>query len=324
MMRELKRALVALAALALPALAGAQDADYPSKVIRIVVPYGAGGSTDVLARIVAQRLTDRLGKPVIVENRAGANGVIGSDAVAKSAPDGYTFLAASNGQVVNVAMQMKTPYDFSRDLVPVVHMAVMPNVLAVHPSLPLKSLKDVVDAAKARPSSLAYGHAGVGSSQHLAGEILRLAAGIQLRSVAYKGGGPAVADALGGHVPLVMAGLPAIAQHARSGALRAVAITGEKRSPQLPDVPTMQELGYANNEVFWVALMAPRGVPPAIVTRINTEMNAVLSNPDVVKQFAAQGAEPTGGTVQRLDSFLRKEIDSAAKVVREADIKPES
>jgi len=318
---RLKAILAASLILLAPGFALAQD-DYPSKIIRIVVPYGAGGSTDVLTRIVAQKLTERLGKSVIVENRAGANGIIGADLVAKAAPDGYTFLAASNGQVVNVVLKSDMPYDLVRDLIPVVNMAVMPNVLAVHPSQPMKSLKDVIDAAKAKPGALAYAHAGIGSSQHIAGEILRMAAKIDIRQISYKGGGPAVADALGGHVPLVVAGLPAIAQHAKSGAMRAVAITGAKRSPQLPDVPTMQEQGYPNNEVFWIGLVAPRGVPQAVVDRINTEVNAVLKDPEVVEQFAKQGAAATGGSVQEFDAFLRKELDAAARIVKDANIKP--
>lgn len=321
MKNRLKAILAASLLVLAPGVALAQD-DYPGKIIKIVVPYGAGGSTDVLTRIVAQKLTERLGKSVIVENRAGANGIIGSDVVAKSSPDGYTFLAASNGQVVNVVLKKDMPYELMRDLVPVVNMAVMPNVLGVHPSQPMKSLKDVVDAAKAQPGTLAYAHAGIGSSQHLAGEILRMGAKINIRQVSYKGGGPAVTDALGGHVPLVVAGLPAIAQHAKSGALRAVAITGPKRSPQLPDVPTMQEQGYVNNEVFWIGLMAPRGVPQAVVNRINTEVNAVLKSPEVVEQFAKQGAETTGGSVHDFEAFLRKELDNAARIVKEADIKP--
>lgn len=322
MTRRFKAILLATLGLALPSLAAAQD-DYPSKIIRIVVPYGAGGSTDVLSRILAQKLTDRLGKSVIVENRAGANGIIGADVVAKSAPDGYTFLMASNGQAVNVVLQKNLPYDLTRDLVPVVNVAVMPNVLAVHPSQPIRSVKDLVAAAKAKPGSLAYGHAGVGSSQHIAGEIFRLGAGIEIRQVSYKGGGPAVTDALGGHVPVVVAGLPAIAQHAKSGALRAIAITGPKRSAQLPDVPTLQEQGIVNNEVFWLTLMAPRGVPAAIVSRINADVNAVLADPDTVKQFAAQGADATGGSVQQSEAFLRKEIENNGKIVREANIRPQ-
>jgi tripartite-type tricarboxylate transporter receptor subunit TctC len=317
--------LLAALALALPPIAAAQESDYPNKVVRFVVPYGAGGSTDALARMVAQRLSERWGKSVIVENKAGANGIIGTDSVAKSPADGYTFLVASNGQAVNVALHAaKLPYDMTRDFVSVVNIAAMPNVLGMHPSQPAKTLKDLVAAAKANPGGLAFGHAGVGSSQHLTGEILNLEAGIRLRQVPYKGGGPAIADALGGHVPLVVAGVPAMSQHVKSGALRALAVTGPRRSPQLPDVPTMQEQGYPNNEVFWVALMAPRGTPPAIVARLNADVNALLAGPELRAQFSAQGAEPSGGTPQQFDAFLRNEIENAAKVIKAANIKPES
>lgn len=317
--------LLAALVLALPAAATAQDADYPSRVVRFIVPYGAGGSTDALARLVAQRLSERWGKSVIVENKAGANGIIGTDSVAKSPADGYTFLVASNGQAVNVALQAgKLPYDMARDFVSVVNVAAMPNVLGMHPGQPSRTLKELVAAAKANPGGLAFGHAGVGSSQHLTGEILNLEAGIQLRQVPYKGGGPAVADALGGHVPLVVAGVPAISQHVKSGALRALAVTGPRRSPQLPDVPTMEEQGYRNNEVFWVALMAPRGTPPAILARLNADVNALLGGAELRAQFAAQGAEPAGGTPPQLDAFLKNEIDNAAKVIRAANIKPEN
>ncbi|HYC36018.1 MAG TPA: tripartite tricarboxylate transporter substrate binding protein [Usitatibacter sp.] len=312
--------IASLLALAAPLHVVAQD-EWPSKVVKFVVPYGAGGSTDALARLVAQRLSDRWGKSVIVENKPGANGIIGTDGVAKSPPDGYTFLVASNGQAVNVALRSNLPYDMLRDFVSVVNIAAMPNVLAIHKAQPAQTLKDLVAQAKTKPGSLAFGHAGVGSSQHLTGEILKLEAKIDIRQVPYKGGGPAVADALGGHVPLVVAGVPAMSQHVKSGALRALAVTGPKRSPQLPDVPTMQEQGYRNDEVFWVALMAPKGTPPAVVARLNAEVNAVLADPAVKAKFAEQGAEVSGGTPEQFDAFLKREIENAARVIKAANIK---
>ena len=321
-----RRSILAAALLALvaPAAALAQD-DYPSKVVKLVVPYGAGGSTDALARMVAQKLSDRWGKSVIVENKPGANGIIGTDAVAKAPADGYTILVASNGQAVNVALRAGTlPYDMVKDFVSIVNIAAMPNVLAIHQAQPAKTLKDLVAQAKAKPGSLAFGHAGVGSSQHLTGEILKLEAKIDIRQVPYKGGGPAVADALGGHVPLVVAGVPAMSPHVRSGALRALAVTGPKRSPQLPDVPTMAEQGFPNDEVFWVALMAPRGTPAPIIAKLNAEVNAILATPEMRAQMAAQGAEVAGGTPQEFDAFLAREIESAGKVIKAASIKPDA
>jgi len=308
----------------LPLSAGGQDAgrDYPSKAIRLIVPYGTGGSTDVVSRILAAKLTERLSKQVIVENRPGANGIIGTNVVAKSTADGYTFLMASNGQAVNISLYQKLPFDMARDLVSVVNVAVMPNVLAVHPSQPMRALKDIVAEAKRRPGALTYGHAGLGSSQHLCGELLKLIAGINIEQVPYKGGGPAVVDALAGQVPMVFAGLPAVIQHVKTGRLRGIAVTSQKRSALLPDTPTIAEQGYPGfNNVFWIAILAPRGVPNAIIARINAEVNAVISDPDTVQQFATQGVEPVGGASQQLDAFLRDEIETAARIIREAGIK---
>ncbi|HUI98673.1 MAG TPA: tripartite tricarboxylate transporter substrate binding protein, partial [Usitatibacter sp.] len=267
------------------------------------------------------KLGQQLGQSVVVENRAGANAIIGSEYVAKAAPDGYTLLAASNGDTVNVSLYKHLPFDMVRDLVPVASVASMPNVIAVHPSQPMRTLGELIAAAKKDPDSLAYGHAGVGSSQNLSGELLKIMAGVKMRPIAYKGGGPAVTDALGNHVPVVIAGLPAIAQFVKSGQMRALAVTSAKRSPELPDVPTVAEQGYPGyDQVFWVALEAPRGTPEAIVAKLNKAVNEVLASPDVVHALAQQGAEPTGGSADELAKFIQSEIDSAAKVIRMAHI----
>ena len=298
----------------------AEDA-FPSKSIRIIVPYGPGGSTDVVTRIIAQKMSQGLGQPVVVENRAGANAIVGSQVVAQSAADGYTLLAASNGNAVNVSLYKDLPFDMVRDFVPVASVASMPNVIAVHPSQPIHSLAELIAAAKKNPDALSYGHAGVGSSQHLSGELLKLMAGVKIRPIAYKGGGPAVTDALGNHVPVVIAGLPAIANFAKSGQMRALAVTGAKRSAQLPDVPTVAEQGYPGyDQVFWVAFVAPKGTPPAVVARLNKEVNAALAAPDVLGALAAQGAEATAGTPEDLAKFIRQEIDSSAEVITKAHI----
>ena len=324
MIRALRNLSLVFASLVLgaTALAQAPEGGFPTKPVRIIVPYGPGGSTDVVARILAAKLTQILGQTVIVENRAGANAIIGTQAVAQSAPDGYTLLAASNGNAVNVSLYKKLPFDQLKDFASVVGVASMPNVVAVHPSQPMHTLKDLIQAAKADPDALAYGHAGVGSSQHLSGEMLKLVAGVKMRQIAYKGGGPAVTDALGNHVPVVIAGLPAIVQFVKSGQMRALAVTGPKRSAQLPDVPTVAEQGYPGfNQVFWIALIAPKGTPAAVIARLNKAVNDALAMPDIVHALAAQGAEPTGGTPEQLDKFIRDEIQSAANVIQQANIK---
>jgi tripartite-type tricarboxylate transporter receptor subunit TctC len=311
-------------ALGLAPCAETQAQDYPARPVRVVVPYAPGGSTDILTRIVSAKLTARVGQTVVVDNRAGGNGVIGTEIVARSPADGYTLLMMTNGQTINVGLHPNLPVDVERDLMPLVNVAAMPNLIVVHPSLPVKTLRNLIDLAKARPGSINYAHAGVGSAQHLAGEFFKLVAKVNIVAVPYKGGGPAVADTIAGAVEMVVAGVPVVSQYIAAGRLRAVAATSLKRSALLPDLPTVAESGYpAFDAIFWIALMAPRGVPPAIMQRLNADSNAVLRDPEVEKLFSQQGATPVGGSSAELGSYVKKDIETWRRVIKEANIKAE-
>ncbi len=287
-----------------------------------MVPYAPGGSTDILTRLLAQKLSGRFGQAVVVENRPGANGVIGTEAVARSAPDGYTLLMMTNGQTINVGLYAKLPFDTEKDFAPIINVASMPNVIVVHPSQPANTIRELIENAKAKPGNLSYSHAGVGSPQHLTGELFKLVTRTDIVGIPYKGGGPAVADAVAGTVPMAVAGMPAISQHVASGRLRALAVTSLNRSPLLSGVPTVAESGYPGFDAnFWIALVAPRGVPPEVLQRVNTEVNTVLQDADIGKQFAVQGASPVGGTAAELGAFIKNDIATWIRVIREANIK---
>jgi tripartite-type tricarboxylate transporter receptor subunit TctC len=324
-MKRTLTVLGAACALAL-GLAPANDAgaqDFPSRSLKIVVPYAPGGSTDILTRLVAQKLTGRLGQSVVVENRPGANGIIGTEAVARSPADGYTLLMATNGQTISMGgLYPSVPWDLEKDFVPVINIAAMPNLIVVHPSHPSKTLKELIDAAKAAPGKLSYAHAGIGSPQHMAGELFKLVTKVDIVGIPYKGGGPAVADTVAGQVPIVVVGIPAASQHVASGRLRALAAMSVNRSALLPELPTVAESGYPGfDAIFWIAIVAPRGVPPAIVQRLNTEINAVLRDADIEKQFSVQGATPAGGSPADLAAYMRKDIETWTRVIKEANIK---
>jgi tripartite-type tricarboxylate transporter receptor subunit TctC len=311
-------------AIGLAPCADTRAQEYPTRSVRVVVPYSPGGSTDILARILSAKLTSRVGQVVVVDNRAGGNGVIGTELVARAPADGYTLLMVTNGQTINVGLHPNLPVDLERDLIPLVNVAAMPNLIVVHPSLPAKTLRNLIDLAKARPGSINYSHAGVGSPQHLAGELFKLVAKVDIVGVPYKGGGPAVADAVAGNVGMVVAGVPAVSQFIASGRLRALAATSVKRSALLPDLPTVAESGYPGfDAIFWIALMAPRGVPAAIVQRLNADSNAVLRDPEIEKLFSVQGASPVGGTPAELGAYMRKDIETWTRVIKEANIKAE-
>ena len=303
----------------------AQDlAPYPTKPVRIVVPFAAGGGVDLTARILAQKLTERIGQSVIVDNRVGASGIIGTEYVAKSNPDGYTLLVGSQtSQAVVPAMYGKLNYDTVRDFVGVTEIAVSPLVIVIHPSLPIKSVKDLIALAKARPGQLTFGAAS-GGTPHMAGELFKLAAKVDLLFVPYKGEGPAIADALGGQISMVFSNLPVGMPQAQSGRLRALAVTSKQRVATAPDVPTVAESGLPGYEAStWFGLFAPSATPRDIVTKLNAESVAALNGADVKERMAGQGLFVVANSTEQFAEFLKMEIPKWAKIVKEAGVKPQ-
>ena len=313
---------LAVAAVCTIGSAAAYAQSYPAKSIRVVVPYAAGGNTDFTARVVAIKLTEVFGQQVVVENRPGGATNIGSDLVAKAAPDGYTLLMGGASNTINMSLFSKPPYDTLRDLAPVSWCVQGANVLAVHPSVPAKNLKELIALAKARPGQLNYASSGIGSSNQMGGELLKLMAKINIVHVPYKGNAPALTDAVGGHVELLFVGVPALVPHLQSGRLRAIAIGSLKRFPAIPDVPTFDESGLPGfHSTNWFGLMAPSKTPREIVTRLNTEVGRILASAEVRERFIGEGVEPIGGTPEQFDAFIRDEIAKYAKIVKAANLK---
>jgi tripartite-type tricarboxylate transporter receptor subunit TctC len=297
---------------------------YPAKPVRIVVPFAAGGGVDLTARILAQRLTERAGQSFIVDNRTGASGIIGTEYVAKSAPDGYTLLVGSQtSQAVVPAMYTKLNYDAARDFVGVTEIAVSPLVIVIHPSLPVKSVKDLIALAKARPGQLTFGAAS-GGTPHMAGELFKLAAQVDLLFVPYKGEGPAIADALGGQISMVFSNLPVGLPQAQSGRLRALAVTSRQRVATAPDIPTAAESGLPGYEAStWFGLFAPAATPREIITKLNADSVAALSGADVKERMAGQGLFVVANTPEQFAEFLKAEIPKWGKIVKDAGVKPQ-
>ena len=323
--------LVAAVALAAAAPAPAQAAStsagqaFPTKPVRFVVPFAPGGSTDTLARALGQKLSDSLGEQVVVDNRTGANGNIGMEIVAKAPPDGHTIVL---GYIANVAigpsLYQKLPFDPVRDYEAITLLATSPNVLVGHPALQAKDLKDVIALAKAKPGALNYASASVASVGHLTGELLNQLAGMKMTHVAYKGSGQAVTDLLGGHIQLMFSGFSSVMPHIKSGKLRPLAQTGEKRSPALPDVPTIAESGFPKFEATaWYGVHAPAKTPKPIVNRLNAEFVKALRMPDVKERLNALGFELVGSTPEHYASYIRSEIKKWEKVVKASGAKPE-
>lgn len=301
---------------------GAQAQAYPNRPLRAIVPVAPGGGTDIISRIVAAGLSEALGRPIVVDNRAGAGGSLGVSIAAKAPPDGYTLLMgtiATHG--INPALY-DLPYHPVRDFAPISLIGTTPNVLVVHPSVPATSVSEFVAYAKANPGKINYGSSGVGGSPHLAMELLKSMTGIDIVHVPYKGAGIAVTDLLGGQVQAMSASLPGQLPHIRSGKLRALGVTTAKRSAQLPDVPTVIESGIPGYEVtIWYAMFVPAAVPKAIVTRLNAEMVKLLNAPDMKERFAQQGLDPASSTPGELTAFVKSEIAKWAKVVKNAGIR---
>jgi tripartite-type tricarboxylate transporter receptor subunit TctC len=298
--------------------------NYPARTVRIVVPYAPGGNTDFTARVIATKLTDVLGQQVVVENRAGGATNIGSDLVAKAVPDGYTLLMGGASNAINMSLYQKLPYDTLRDFAPISLCVKGANVLAVHPSVPVKNVKELIALAKTRPGKLNYASSGLGSSNQMAGELFKLMAGVNIVHVPYKGNSPALTDTIGGQVELIFSGVPLLVPHIQAGRIRAIGIGSLKRFPALPDLPTINESGLKGYEATtWFGLMAPVKVQKEIVARLNIEVGKILASADVSERFINEGVEPMGGTPEFFTTFIRDEIAKYAKVVKAASLKGE-
>jgi tripartite-type tricarboxylate transporter receptor subunit TctC len=305
----------------LAAAAGAQQ--YPARPIRLIVPFPPGGSNDIVARLIGTHMTERLGRSVLVDNRGGAGGTIGTEAAVRSQPDGYTLLVISVAYAYNPALY-KLTYDPLNAISPVAMMGTGPNALAVHPSLPARSVKELISLAKARPGDILYASAGVGTFQHLSSELFNLMAGIKMLHVPFKGGGPATISVVAGQSQVSIGSLIQTLPHIRSGKLRALGIGGAKRSVALPDVPTIAEAGVPRYEATnWWGIVAPAGTSPAIIKQLNGEVAGILNSPDVQKWFASEGAEPANRTPEEFGKWIRTEMDKWGKVVKVAGIKAE-
>ena len=304
--------------------AGAYGSDFPVRPVRVIVPYAPGANADLIARTVAQRVAVVWGQQVILDNRPGGATNIGSVLAAKSPPDGYTLLLAGPPNAINISLMGKLPYDFMADFTPLVLATRVPNVLSVHPSLPARTLAELIALAKSRPGQLSFASGGLGSANQMAGELLKINAKIDIVHVPYKGSAPAIIDTIGGQVDLLFAGISSLLPHIRSGRLRPLATGSTSRLPLIPDVATFIELGYPEMTTsVWFGFMAPAATPRNIVAKLNADLDAVLTRRDVREQLIADGQEPGGGTGAEFDAFLRGEIAKYAKVIKFAGIRQE-
>ena len=326
-MRRISSLIVAVALAPLAVLCSVTPAlaqDYPAKPVKIIVPFAAGGPADVYARFLGQRLSEAFGQPFVIEDRPGAGSVIGTDAVAKSAPDGYTLLMMSNAQTVNESLIPNKPYALLRDFAPVAPVNYSDLVLVVHPSVQANSLADLIKLAKASPGKLNYASSGPGTPYHMAGELFKAMAGVDIVHIPYKGSSGARTDVLGGQVQMMFDAVTTMSEHAKAGQVRPLATTGKARSQVLPNVPTMNEAGVPGYEaVIWLGIMAPKGTPPAIVAKLNGEITKIVNRPEVRAEWAKQGAVPMAMTPEEFARYTADDIAKWERIVKISGVKPD-
>ena len=313
---------IALALLWFAPVVSASAQDYPTRQVRLIVPFGAGGPADVYARVIAQHLSEQLKQTFLVENRPGAGSIIGTDAVAKSAPDGYTLLVMSNTHTTNESLVASKPFRLMQDFVPVAPLNYSDLIMVVHPSVAAKDVKEFIALARAQPGALNYASSGVGTPYHMAGELFKALSGTNIQHVPHKASGEARNAVIGGHVHMMFDAITTMAQNVTAGQVRAIGTTGTKRSALTPDVPTVAEAGVAGYEAtIWIGIMAPAGTPKPIVDKLNAEINKVIARPDVKDAWAKQGAVPMIMSAAEFDKYLRADIEKWAKVVQASGIK---
>jgi tripartite-type tricarboxylate transporter receptor subunit TctC len=324
-MRNISRRLLIAATCAAVSAPGLAQTGYPTKPIRLVVPFVPGGSTDLIARIMGQKLDEALGQQVVVENRAGAGGNIGVEYVAKSAPDGYTLVFGHIGTFgFGPSLYQKLPYDPVKDFAPITLFAMVPNMLVVHPALPARTVKELIALAKARPGQMNYGSSGNGSASHLATEYFKLLSKTDITAIPYKGTGPLVTDLIAGQTSLTITGVPPLYPFVQSGRLRGIAVGSVKRLALMPDLPTIAEAGVPGYESStWFGPLAPAKTPREIVVRLNAELLKILQRPDIKARFASEGAEGLGSTPEEFGAYIKSEIDRWGKVIKAAGVRPE-
>jgi tripartite-type tricarboxylate transporter receptor subunit TctC len=298
--------------------------NYPTKPVRIVVPQSAGASTDLVARLTAQKLAEAFGQPVVVDNRPGAGSIVGTDLVAKATPDGYTLLVVASSVTINPSLYKNLPFDPIRDLAPITQLSAYPNMLTVHPSLPVKSVQDLIAYAKSNPGQINYGSSGTGTGTHLSGELFKNMTGVQMVHIPYKGGAPAVTALLGGQVQLNFASIQSVLPHVRAGKLRAIAVTTAKRSPAAPEVPTIAESGVPGYDHGpWNGLFAPATTPRQVISRLNAEVVKALQTPEMKPVLSHEGADPIGNSPEEFAVIVKNETAKWAQVIKSAGIKAE-
>ncbi len=315
--------VLAMLAIVVQPAAAADVRNYPAKPVRMIVPFAPGGTTDVIARIIGQKLTETLGQQVVIDNRPGANGNLGTDLAAKSAPDGYTLVMSFDGTLaINPVVYKKLPFDPQKDLTPIVTVAQVPLIIVVQPALGANSIREFIALAKSTPGRINYSSAGHGSTGHLTGEFLKIRAGIDMPHIGYKGGGQALTDLLGGQIQMLITALPTVDSFIRQGRLKALAFTSAKRVPGLPDVPTLAEAGLAGFDISsWYGILAPAGTPQDVIRRLNADIVKILGQKDVRDRFTALGTELVGDTPAQFAKAIREDTVRWAQVVQAANIK---